>query len=573
MIELRDLTYTYPGAEKPVLDRFSLDVDDGEMLLVAGPSGCGKSSLLRVFNGLVPHFHGGRVSGTVRVDGLDPIAVGPRGMSRRVGFVHQNPEAHFVTRKVEDELAFAMENHAVDPGTMRRRIEEVLDQLAIAHLRDRDIDTLSGGERQRVAVAGVLTLQPQILVLDEPTSQLDPQSAEDVLTALCTLNHDFGLTLIVAEHRLERIAQYADRLLLLGADAPRLGEPDELLLDSPLAPPLAQMSRRLGWNPAALTLKGARRRREWKTLSRKITESPADSSPEAAPEPGDGSGKKRSTAVSAEGLWLTYDMGAGRRHEALRNVDVELPKGTVTALLGRNGSGKSSLLKVLVGLLKADRGRVRLETDSGPLDPKAEALHEIAQQVGFVPQNPSRLLFHDTVEEELRWSLKQRRADDDAERELEIRELEVLVDQLELGPLKPCHPRDLSTGERQRVALAVALAGRPSILLLDEPTRGLDLVLKERLTDELLRRREQGVTVLLATHDVELAARAADRVILMGGGRTIDQGPAREVLHDSPVFGTRINRLFRDPRLHVLDDLEPWLDASETGPVDTTESP
>ena len=217
LIKLRALTYRYPDAAEPVIRGLDLHVEESELLLVAGPSGSGKSSLLRVFNGLVPHFHGGTVGGEIRVAGRDPIELGPRGMSDLVGFVHQNPEAHFVTNIVEDELAFAMENHGVDPATMRRRVEEVLDQLAIAHLRYRDIDTLSGGERQRVAIAGVLTLQPRILVLDEPTSQLDPQSASEVLAALRTLNDDLGLTLVLAEHRLDRVAQHADRVLLLDA--------------------------------------------------------------------------------------------------------------------------------------------------------------------------------------------------------------------------------------------------------------------------------------------------------------------------------------------------------------------
>ncbi len=215
MIQFEQLTYHYPNAESPILRDLTLEIEEGEFLLVMGPSGAGKSTLLRCLNGLVPHFYGGTVAGQVRVDGRDPVALGPRGMADLVGFVLQDPEAQFVVDKVEDELAFALENQGLDPMVMRKRVEEVLDQLNIAHLRRRSVNTLSGGERQRVAIAAVMTLQPQVLVLDEPTSQLDPQAAEEVLDTLVKLNQDLGLTVILSEHRLERVVQYVDRILYL----------------------------------------------------------------------------------------------------------------------------------------------------------------------------------------------------------------------------------------------------------------------------------------------------------------------------------------------------------------------
>ncbi len=538
MIELRDLSYRYPDAARAVLQGIDLWVEEGEHLVVAGPSGSGKSSLLRAFNGLIPHFHGGTVGGRVRVAGRDPVEVGPRGMSELVGFVHQNPEAHFVTQIVEDEIAFAMENHGVDPATMRRRVEEVLDQLAIAHLRDRDIETLSGGERQRVAIASVLTLQPRILVLDEPTSQLDPQSASEVLAALRTLNNDLGLTLIVAEHRLERVAAEAERVLLLEAGkVTALGSPGEALAGSPLAPPLVQLCQAMGWHPPSLTLKATRRRPEFRRLRDRVET--------AAPVGGDRD--ESAAAISARGLWWTYPDGT----EALKGLDLAVPRGSLTGVLGRNGSGKSTLLKTLVGLIRPERGRVRLwPAVTRVIEPLQMRLDEVAETVGFVPQNPSRLLFHDRVDAELEWSLSQRQAG-----EIARRELDELIEALGLAGFGDRVPRELSTGERQRLALATALAGGPSILLLDEPTRGLDTAVKHVLAAWLARLRRRGVTILMATHDVELVAHCADRVVLLGDGRLVAEGPARELLHGSPVFSTCIHRLFGHASLHTLEDV------------------
>ena len=240
MIELDRVTYTYPDATIPALADFSVTIQPGEFVLVVGPSGAGKSTFLRTLNGLAPHFYGGRWAGRARIFGRDPVALAPRGMADLVGFVFQDPEAQFVVDTVEDELAFAMENFALPQATMRKRVEEVLDQMAIAHLRDRRISTLSGGEKQRVAIAAVLALQPQVLALDEPTSQLDPQAAEEVLVALRHLNEDLGLTIILSKHRLERVVQYADRVLYLPAlaAAPILAEPRVVMGQLPLVPPL-----------------------------------------------------------------------------------------------------------------------------------------------------------------------------------------------------------------------------------------------------------------------------------------------------------------------------------------------
>jgi len=526
VIELVGITYRYPEAEAPALQEVDLSIEEGEFVLVAGPSGSGKSTLLRCLNGLVPHFSGGRIAGRARVAGHDPVAEGPHAMSQVVGFVQQDPEAQFVVDTVEDELAFAMENHAFAPTVMRKRIEEVLDQLSIDHLRHRRISTLSGGEKQRVAIGSVLTLQPRILILDEPTSQLDPQAAEEVLNVLRQLNVDLGLTVILSEHRLERVVQYADKVVYLPGvgEQPLAGTPNEALPQMPLLPPLVELGVALGWEPLPLTIKDGRRQ------ARRLALQPRPA-PEPAPAPDD-------PVLQAEGLWFAYD-----GTPALQGMDLLARPGELVALMGRNGSGKTTLLKCLVGLLQPQKGTLRV----AGLDARRAPLEEIVAHVGYVPQDPSTLLFAETVAEEVAFT---RRA-----RGLPPTDPGPLLERLGLGEHRDRYPRDLSVGERQRVALAAVLAGDPEILLLDEPTRGLDLHQKRTLAALLRRWVEQGRTVIMATHDVELVAECAGRVVIMGEGQPVVEGPARQVMSESLVFATQMNKLFGDPHMLTVEDV------------------
>jgi len=251
MIRIDGLGFHYPDQVLPALDNVNLALPESAFALVTGHSGSGKSTLLRCINGLVPHFSGGRIRGRVRVNGLDPVAATPRVMSRHVGFVFQDPETQFVLDRVEDEIAFALENAAVPRPEMRLRVEEVLDLLDLSPLRERRLGTLSGGERQRVAIASALAFRPQIMVLDEPTSQLDPKSAEDVLSALVRLNQDLGLTILLAEHRLERVLPFVDQIvhLVRGVPGALSGSPREVLKQIELAPPVVRLAKGLGWHP------------------------------------------------------------------------------------------------------------------------------------------------------------------------------------------------------------------------------------------------------------------------------------------------------------------------------------
>lgn len=543
MISFQQLAYTYPDAPRPALHNVTLDIAEGSFALVVGPSGVGKSTLLRCINGLVPHFSGGTVAGLLRVNGLDPVQAAPRIMSRHVGFVFQDPEAQFVMDQVEDEIAFALENMAMPRQEMRVRIEEVLDVLDLSPLRSRRLDTLSGGERQRVAIAAALALRPRVLVLDEPTSQLDPKSAEDVLHALTRLNSDLGLTIVLAEHRLERVLPFADMLVSLPPDGPDgagvlAGAPREVLPHLELLPPLVALGQALGWEPLPLTIK------EGVRFARKeiIPDSQPDTSHPQPPARSNTSGTlalpggafkreppTQAAFIQVRGLEVAYN-----GQTVLRGVNLAVSSGEIVVVMGRNGSGKTTLLKTIVGMVRPRRGQVQV----AGRDIAGREVAQICQQVGFLPQDPNSLLFADTVRDELLITLRNhgRAADETA--------IQALLERLGLRDKAARYPRDLSTGERQRVALGAIAITHPDALLLDEPTRGLDYQARQRLIDLLREWRNEGMAIVVVTHDVELAAALAERVVLMSQGEVIASGAPGEVMGASPLFAPQVARLF-----------------------------
>jgi energy-coupling factor transport system ATP-binding protein len=521
MIDFQNLTYTYPGAAQPALRDIALHVPEGGFALLVGPSGCGKSTLARCIGGLVPHFSGGALRGKLSVGGHDPVALGPGGMSRLVGYVFQDPEAQAVMDRVEDEIAFALEHAGLPRQEMRVRVEETLDLLDLAALRDRTLDSLSGGERQRVAIGAALALRPRILVLDEPTSQLDPQSAEDVLQALVRLNHDLGLTILLVEHRLERVLPFVDQVIFLSESGMLSGPPEAVMPQIPLLPPLLALGKALGWSPLPLTIKAGLR------FSRALALPPAGI-------PTQGGAPATPAAVPAAPFFALQRVDAaydGR--QVLRGVDLAVAPGEIVALLGRNGAGKTTLLKCLVGLHRPTRGRAL----AGGQDNAGRDVAAICRLVGYLPQDPNALLFADTVREELLITLRNHGIADHGA-------VDTLLVRLDLAQHADAYPRDLSAGERQRVALGAIMVTHPRALLLDEPTRGLDYDAKQQLAELLREWRSEGIATLLVTHDVEFAALLADRVIVMGRGEVIADGSAATVLGASPLFAPQIARLF-----------------------------
>jgi energy-coupling factor transport system ATP-binding protein len=382
MIELRGVSLAY--TDTPVLDGVDLSVEEGELVLVTGPTGSGKSTLLGVITGLVPRFTGGRLSGDVLLDGTSIVRTPPRERAHQIGYVGQDPAAGFVTDTVEEELAYGMEQLGLPAETMRRRVEETLDLLGIADLRARDLRRLSGGEQQRVALGSVLAMHPRILVLDEPTSALDPTAAEDVLATLTRLVHDLGVSVVLAEHRLERVVPFADTLVVLdGRGGVRAGNPAHLLTDSPVAPPIVELGRAAGWQPLPLTVREARRLADG--LRDRLGAPPPDRVESGA-----------AGGLEARGVTVTHGSTL-----AVHDVSLSLRPGTVTALMGRNGSGKSSLLWALQGSGRRRSGTVSVAATEGASDPAA--LDDAGRRtlVGLVPQNAADLLYLETVADEL----------------------------------------------------------------------------------------------------------------------------------------------------------------------------
>ncbi len=527
MIKSTDLTFTYPGANKPALKGLNLQIPDGELCLVMGPSGSGKSTLLRCINGLVPHFSGGTLRGSIRVNELDPARLSPREMSRTVGFVFQDPEAQFVVDRVEDEIAFSLENAGLAKAEMETRVSEAMDLLELTKLRSRRLDTLSGGEMQRVAIAAALALKPRILVLDEPTSQLDPHSAEEVLEALVQLNKQLRLTIILVEHRLERVLPYTGQIIFLSDDFPGglSGTPRNVLGEIRLNPPVIILGKAFGWQPLPLTIDEARECA--KNTQERIISAGKQSAVEkiAKLQPRNGA------FIQASGVQVRFgDV------QALWGVDLNLYAGEIAVMMGRNGAGKSTLLRSLVGLTPLDAGSIQV----GGQEIAGRSVADICQQVGYLPQDPNALLFADTVQEELLITLRNHH--------LSIKEPEyqplLLMERLGIADKAGRYPRDLSTGERQRVALGAVMVTHPGALLLDEPTRGLDYAAKLSLLRLLRTWRGEGMAILLVTHDVELAVQAADRIILLEKGMVIADGNPVDVLTKESTFAPQVAKIF-----------------------------
>ncbi|MDX2727855.1 MULTISPECIES: ABC transporter ATP-binding protein [unclassified Streptomyces] len=549
MIRFEQVSVQYEGAARPTLSGVDLTVPEGELVLLVGPSGVGKSTLLGAVSGLVPHFTGGTLRGRVMVDGRDTRTHKPRELADLVGTVGQDPLSHFVTDTVEDELAYGMESLGLAPDVMRRRVEETLDLLGLAGLRDRPIATLSGGQQQRVAIGSVLTPHPKVLVLDEPTSALDPAAAEEVLAVLQRLVHDLGTTVLMAEHRLERVVQYADQVVLLPSPgaAPVMGAPADIMAVSPVHPPVVALGRLAGWDPLPLSVRDARRRatdlRE--RLATAEPPPPAPSAP-AAPTPLPAAapvrrglfGRLRTPAprpapeAAVEATARVEGLGVRRgRVEALRRVTLSVAPGETVALMGRNGAGKSTLLAALVGLVGPTTGTVLV----GGRAPHRTHPRDMVRRVGLVPQEPRDLLYADTVAAEC--------AAADTDAGAAAGSCRALVSELLPDVPDDTHPRDLSEGQRLALALAVVLTARPPLLLLDEPTRGLDYAAKARLIRVLRGLAAEGHAIVLATHDVELAAELAHRVVILADGEIVADGPTRQVVVSSPAFAPQTAKI------------------------------
>jgi len=528
VITFSNVSLIYPNSTQTVIEDLSFTVAEGEFVLVMGPTGVGKSSLLRLINGLVPHHTGGILAGDIRVNGISTQSVKPGGLAHIVGIVGQNPLNGFVTDVVEEELAFGMETLNLPPDTMRKRVEEVLDLLSLAHLRNRSIATLSGGEQQRVAIGSALVMHPKVLVLDEPTSALDPIAAEEVLSILQRLVHDLSLTVIIAEHKLERVIQFVDRVIYIRGDGTtEIGTPQEILKTSAIAPPIVQLAHALNLPEIALTVREMRRMTE--PLRDSLSLIPTSNQTPA--EPGE-------EVVKVTGVSVAYGSKL-----ALRDLSLTIGRREIVAVMGRNGAGKSSLLRAIVGVLENDRGTISLLGR----DPHDLRGRERTALTGFIPQEPSDILYGQSVSGECSQA--------DGDNHVFPGETFTLLQKLVPEISATTHPRDLSEGQRLALALSVVLSAQPQLLVLDEPTRGLDYSAKNSLISILRKMaQEENRAVILATHDVELVAQLATRVIFIADGEIVADGPSVDVLLSSPAFAPQVAKVMSpSPWLTVKD--------------------
>jgi energy-coupling factor transport system ATP-binding protein len=508
------LTYRYPEASDDAVRGIDLRVEPGEFVVMAGRSGSGKTTLLRAACGLVPHFHGGRVEGELEVVGLDASTHGPAELAEVVGLVAQEPETQVVSTTVRAEIELPLELRGMPPAARARAVEEISLALAIDGLLDRTTDTLSGGELQRVALAAALATRPRLVLLDEPTSQLDPVAGDELISLLRRLNEEWGVAVLLSEHRLERCLAAADRVIALESGSISFdGSPRDFLAwalsaDPALATPGARLMRDAGL-PPAVSVREARGVLQRSDLSTNVSQSP----PEEAVR--DVRATKDEAALALRDVWV--ELGEGEeRTEAVRGVDLRIEPGERVALMGRNGAGKSTLLRAAAGLVEPQRGRI--DAPGG---------------VGLLPQRPGDLFVQERVGDEVNGEA--------GSASLRRFGLEGLAD---------ADPRDLSGGERQRLALAIVVAGRgpgegelPGGLLLDEPTRGMDRARKAELAELVRGLSERGSAVVIATHDVEFAATFAERVVLLGRGDVAADGTAAELLSGGWYFSSEVARI------------------------------
>ncbi|MHA1370224.1 MAG: ABC transporter ATP-binding protein [Promethearchaeota archaeon] len=536
MIDIKKLTFTYNQSDKPAIEDINLKIQDGEFVLITGPSGSGKSTLVRTFNGLIPHFYGGRISGVIYVQETDVFKTSTRKLAEKVGFVFQNPDNQLFMNNVEDELAFGLENLNAPINLIKKRIEETLDAIGIAHLRKRPISELSGGEKQKVAIAAVLTTQPEILILDEPTAELDPKSAEEVLALIQKLNDELGITIILIEHRLDRVIQFVDRIIIIEQGkiihdgAPKKIFQKDLSHIGITIPPIVRLSNQLEIPYIPLTVKESRKNLK-NTLNKvKVPKIVQNCFIEAFKDYSQLFDKK-DLMVEFKNISFSYD----KNQKILENINLQFHKGEFIAIMGRNGSGKTTLLKHINGLLRPNKGKVFVENRNI----EKYSVAQLAQTVGFIFQNPAMQFFQDTVEEEVAFVLDRLKYEYD--------DIAILVENMlkkfDLEKYRKTYPRYLSVGEQQKVALASVLISNPKIIVLDEPTHGMDYNQKSLFFSYLNEYRDKGNLVILVTHDVESIAEYSDRVVLISEGHVVVDDLKRNVLSNALLFSPQINRL------------------------------
>lgn len=534
MIEIKNLTYTYPGAEEATLKGVNLEIERGDFLAVVGNNGCGKSTLCKVINGLIPHFITGEFSGTVKIDGADTLDLEIGDLARKVGYVYQDFENQIVRPTVLDDASYACMNYA-----MKDYLERGRKALAQCGLEGREKDyiwQLSGGQTHLLALAGAVSLQPEVLILDEPIAQLDPQHADRIYEVLKELKRTYGKTIIVIEHHTEYIADYCKHVLLLKDGRAEwklpakeaLGRVEELRNCNIFPPQVTTAAYELEKDGVlAEQIKLPSTIEEGKTVFKELVYrengKAAVSEEELFPKR-----KQGEIAVSCQDVSVSYRPVKGEPRKVFQSLDLELHKGEKIALIGSNGAGKSTLMKMLTGLLKPNSGQIRI----GDMDIRDKKPEQLSRYVSLVYQNPEDMFIKDSIQADISFAMQVRGEECWKER------TEELLEKFRLLDLKEQDGRLLSGGQMRRASLAIGVALKPQILLLDEPTANLDIATRKEIMRTLKEMEDITETVMIATHDMQLVCEWAQRIIVLCGGKVIADGTRDEIFGNQEVLET-----------------------------------
>lgn len=534
LFEIKNLTFTYPGQEEPALENLNFSVEEGEFLVICGKSGCGKSTLLRHFKTAMAPF--GTRTGEILFDGRVLNEVSVREQGARIGYVLQSPDNQIVTDKVWHELAFGLENLGYDTGTIRLRVAEMASFFGIQTWFMKKVDELSGGQKQLLNLAAVMAMQPDILVLDEPTSQLDPLAAGDFLATLRKINAELGTSIVLIEHRLEEVLSYADRVMVMEDGKILAMAPPEYLgeklhgndMFQAMPVPMRIFDALGGKGKPPVTV---REGREW--LQKFPRPEPVQETENEGERKERGKRKKKekkTPVIEIRDVWFRYEKDLP---DVVRDLNMQVKKGELFCLMGGNGTGKTTTLNLIGRLRKPYRGKIFLK---GKDISKYREQELFGSLLGILPQNPQCLFVKDTVEEDLR---------EMAGRHGDRNRMEEVIEKTEIRHLLNTHPYDLSGGEQQRAALAKVLLLDPEIILLDEPTKGMDGFYKQKLAGILKELTAEGRTILMVSHDIEFCAEFGDACAMFFYGSAVTSKPAREFFMGNSFYTTAANRMAR----------------------------
>lgn len=546
IVEVKDLSYTYPSGSEPVLKNINIVIDKGEFILLTGPSGCGKTTFCRTLNGLIPNFYSGDLEGEVKVKGLSTRDNPIKKMAQNVGLIFQNPDNQIFALTVEKDLAFGLENLGYSRDLIEEEIGWAMRVTGIEHLRHRATHELSGGQKQRLTIAGVLAMRPKVLVMDEPTSFLDPVGAERIFEVLKNLNEAYGLTIILIEHRMDLAVKYVDRVIVfhngrvVGDGKPKdVFMSDDTRLIGVGIPRILELARRLRSHGIDLQDTPITVEEMYGLLTPHLSRVSDEHYTYLEGSTPDNIDRGNSLLIEVKDVSFTYPGDV----KALRGVSLTVDKGDFLAIMGENGAGKSTLIKHLNGLIRPDKGKIMFNGQ----DILSSSVAEMSKKVGLVFQNPDDQLFEESVEQEISFALK----NFGFTKEVIEKRVNWALGLLDIERYRDTSPFILSGGERKRVALASVLAWDPEVLVLDEPTIGQDHGQKEKLQHFLMQLRTQGKTTIVVTHDVEFVAENNPRLVLMSEGKIIADGPARKIMTDenalsqSSVSPPEVTKLFK----------------------------